>query len=315
MSARILLGDLSNGAYLKLALAEPGHRPGVPGLYACDSYQAFEHALLDFLADNGQPDLLGAGFSTSGWKVDGHIDLVHYGFTIERHALGALLGARRINMVNDFVAKALAVPTLEDDERVKVCGGVATPGSVIAVIGPTAGLGCAFLAPDGHGGWTATHCEGGHSDFAPGNLQELEILRLMMQTYGHVSCERGVSAPGLIELWRCLCLLEGERPSEPAVEEILALAHAQDRRARDVIRIQTELLAGVASDIALTVGATGGVYLAGSHLDSLGSLFDHDPFARRFYDKGRVSSYVRDIPVYRMTASEPEILGLSTLFD
>ncbi len=71
----------------------------------------------------------------------------------------------------------------------------------------------------------------------------------------------------------------------------------------------------MASDFALTTGAKGMVNLSGSYLDTLGILFDHDVFARRFYDKARVSSYVRDIPVYKIVADETEILGISTLFD
>ncbi len=315
MSGKVLLGDLSNGSYLKLALAAPGQRPDAPAFYACDSQANFEDAIADFLYESGQPALTGAGMSTSGWEVDGHIDLVHYGFSVELQALRVLLGVQRVSMVNDFVAKALAVPVLEEIEREKVCGGNMSPADVIAVIGPTAGLGGAFLAPDGQGGWVATHCEGGHSDFAPRNALEIEVLKLLMAKYGHVSCEHGVSGPGLTELWRCLSIIEGDQPSEPGVDEILALAYADDARARQAVQVQTELFAGVASDFALTMGAKGGVYLCGSHLDALGSLFDHEVFARRFYDKGRVSSYVRDIPVYKIVTAEPEILGLSTLFD
>ncbi len=317
MSAKVLLGDLSNGLYLKLALAETGRRPDAPTFYACASLADLENAIVDFLSENGQPDLVAAGLSTSGWEIDGEIDLVHYGFALDRGTLRNLLGVQRIAVVNDFVAKALAVPMLEGGDREKVCGGDISPAHVIAVIGPTAGLGGAFLSPDNHGGWVATHCEGGHSDFAARTPLEMDILRLLMERYGHVSWERGVSAPGLIELWRCLAIIEGDTGdvSAPGLEEILALAHIGDPRARRAVTVQTELFASVASDFALTMGAKGGVYLSGSHLEMLGGLFDYEIFAKRFYDKGRVSSYVHNIPVYRITAAEPEILGLSTLFD
>lgn len=314
MTSTVLLGDLSNGSYLKLAIAESGQRPQSMGSFACASADDFEQAVSGFLADNGDPRISGAAFSTSGWEVDGQLDLVHYGFSLHRRQIAELLGVQRLSIVNDFVAKALTVPVLEEDERVKVCGKDALPEQVIAVVGPTGGLGGAFLSPNGRGSWSVTHCEGGHSDFAPRTAQEIEILKLLMKKYDHVSCERGVSSAGLIELWECLCILSGDEPSAPMPEEILALAYSGDARALEAIRIQTELYAGVASDFALTMGARGGVYLAGSYLALLDGLFDHDVFARRFYDKGRVSSYVKDIPVYRITAAEPEILGLSTLF-
>lgn len=314
MTTKVLLGDLSNGSYLKLAVADAGHRPTATGIYACGSVEDFEDAVASFLSDNGDPRLSGAAFSTSGWEVDGQLDLVHYGFSLHRRQIAGLLGVQRLSVVNDFVAKALAVPVLEADERVHVCGLDRHPEHVVGVVGPTSGLGGAFLSPDGRGGWSVTHCEGGHSDFAPRTEQEIEILKLLMKKYDHVSCERGVSSVGLVELWDCLCLIAGDEANSPLPEEILALAYSKDARALEAVRIQTELFASVASNFALTMGARGGIYLAGSYLTLLDSLFDHDVFARRFYDKGRVSSYVKDIPVYRVTAAEPEILGLSTIF-
>ena len=314
-SGTVLLGDLSGGSVLKLGLAEPGRRPESIGLYACASLLDFEDAVADFVAGQGSPILVGTAFSTSGWEVDGNIDLVHYGFSLNRQWLRNLLGTPRISVVNDFVAKALSVPILTEDERVRVCGEDGRPGDVVAVVGPTTGLGGASLAPNGQGGWIASHCEGGHSDFAACNALEIEILKVMIEKYGHVSRERAVSAPGLVELWRCLSIIDGDAPDPLSVDEILAQAYIENERAKSAIRVQTELYAGVASDFALITGAKGGVYLAGSHLQALGSLFDHHVFARRFYDKGRVSSYVRDIPVYKIVASEPEILGISTLFD
>lgn len=314
MTTTVLLGDLSNGSYLKLAVAEAGQRPNAIGTYACASVEDFEDAVSGFLADNGDPHIAGAAFSTSGWEVDDQIDLVHFGFSLHRRQIADLLRVQRLSVCNDFVAKALAVPVLEEHERIMVCGKDLRVEKVIGVVGPTGGLGGAYLSPNGKGGWTVTHCEGGHSDFAPRTAQEIEILKLLMKKYDHVSCERGVSSAGLVELWDCLCLLSGDEATSPMPEEILALAYSKDARALEAIRIQTELFASVASDFALTMGARGGIYLAGSHLAMLDGLFDHDVFARRFYDKGRVSSYVKDIPVYRVAAEEPEILGLSTLF-
>jgi glucokinase len=314
-SGKILLGDLSNGDYLKLALVEAGKRPAGVRLYGCSCAADLENAILSYLADNAITTLKGAAFSTSGWEIDGQINLVHFGFALDRYALCDLLKIPRVSIVNNFVAKALAVPVLEENERLLVCGKAVSPNEVVAIVGPTTGLGGAFLAPDGHGGWVATHCEGGHADFAPCNLLEIEILKLMMENYGHVSRERAVSAPGLSELWRCLSIIGGETPEALSVDEILAQAYIGNERAKTAISIQTELYAGMAADFALMTGAKGGVYLCGSYLDTLGRLFDHEVFTKRFYEKGRVSSYVKDIPVYRIIAQEPEILGISTLFD
>lgn len=314
MTSKALLCNISNGAYISLALAEPGTRPEAAMRYACTSLADFNGAVLTFLQDNGNPDLSGAAFSTSGWEVDGQVDLVHYGFTLSRSGLRDLLHVSRLHIVNEFVAKALAVPGLGEHERVQVCEGQALPEQVMVILGPTIGFGGALLAPDGMGRWTASHCEGGHSDFAACNLFEVDILKLLMAKYGHVSRERVVSIPGLVELWQCLGVLDGEDASEISAEEIVAMAYAEDPRALGAIKLQTQIFAGTAADYALITGARGGVYLSGELLDLLGDLFDHDVFSERFHDKGRVSSYVRDIPVFKVTSEDTEIAGLSTLF-
>ena len=314
MPSKALLCNISNGAYISLALANEGRRPETITRYACASLDDLNSALLSFLEGHGHPPLAGAAFSTSGWEVDGEVDLVHYGFSLSNRDLRALLNVSRVSIVNEFVAKALAIPSLGEHERLQVCGGQAMREQVIVILGPTVGFGGALLAPDGMGRWTASHCEGGHSDFAPGNMLEVDILKLLMAKYGHVSRERAVSIPGLVDLWQCLCVLDGGDDCEITAEEIVALAYAEDERALKAIRIQTEVFAGTAADYALITGARGGVYLSGTLLDLLGDLFDHAVFSQRFHAKGRVSSYVRDIPVFKVTADDTEILGLSTLF-
>ena len=314
MPSKALLCNISNGAYISLALADQGQRPETITRYACASLDDVNDAMLAFLEGHGHPKLAGAAFSTSGWEVDGEVDLVHFGFRLSNRDLSALLNVPRVSILNEFVAKALAIPSLADNERLKVCGGQAMREQVMVILGPTIGFGGALLAPDGMGRWTASHCEGGHSDFAPGNMLEVEILKLLMAKYGHVSRERAVSIPGLVDLWQCLCILDGEDNCDITPEEIVALAYADDERALKTIRIQTEVFAGTAADYALITGARGGVYLSGTLLDLLGDLFDHEVFSQRFHNKGRVSSYVRDIPVFKVTAEDSEILGLSTLF-
>ena len=130
-SDKLLLGDLSNGSYFKLAFAERGKRPESVGLYCYSNFAAFEDAILSSVADNGNPQLLGAAFSTLGWDVDGHIDLVHYGFSLNRDQVCDLLGMRRVSMVSDFVAKALAIPVLEETERNFVCGSAVRPDRLL----------------------------------------------------------------------------------------------------------------------------------------------------------------------------------------
>jgi len=315
MAAHVLLGDLSNGTYMKLALARPGERPSETTHCACGSLAEFKTAIRDFLDAHGNPALVGAAISAAGWEKAGVIKLPNHGFSIDRADMRAFLGTQRLNLVNDFVAKALAVPRLESGDFRKICGGDPLPEQVIAVIGPHIGLGVSALAPDGMGSWTVMPTEGGHSDLAPTTDKEEAVLRVLADKYGHVSRERVISIPGLVDVWAALAKIARDDSPVPAVESIIALAASGDARAKETISLSLGWFAAMASDVALILGARGGVYLAGDLLDMLGDLFDVEAFSRRYADKGRLSDYVAEVPVFKVTARDVELIGLSTLYD
>lgn len=312
----VLLADISNGSYLKLALARRGDRPEETTHYACGSLTEFKTAISDFLDAQGRPRLGGAAISAAGWEKGGIIHLPNHGFSIDRGDIRQFLDIQRLNLVNDFVAKALAIPRLEPHEREQICGGDAVEEQVIAVIGPHNGLGVSALAPDGMGNWTAMPTEGGHSDLAPTTDLEEAVLRILTQKYGHVSRERVISIPGLVDLWSALAKIEGDDDEyAPGAEEIIALASTGDARSLKAIELSMGWFAAMASDVALILGARGGVYLAGDLIDMIGDLFDVDAFVKRYTSKGRLSDYVSEIPVFKATARDMEVIGLATLFD
>lgn len=315
MADYVLLSDISNGTYLKLALARRGGRPQETTHYACNSLEEFKTSIRDFLDAQGNPALAGAAISAAGWERGGVIHLPNHGFSIDRADMRQFLDIQRINLVNDFVAKALAIPRLEADEREQICGGEAIEEQVIAVIGPHNGLGMSALAPDGMGSWTAMPTEGGHSDLAPTTDQEEAVLRVLIDKYGHVSRERVISIPGISDLWSALAKIDGDDDRTPGIEEIIALASTGDARAKQAIDLSMGWFAAMASDVALILGARGGVYLAGDLLDMIGDLFDVPAFVKRYSDKGRLSTYVSEVPVFKATARDMEIIGLATLFD
>ena len=315
MAEYVLLADISNGSYLKLALARRGERPESTTHYTCNSLAEFKTAISDFLDAQGRPRLGGAAISAAGWEKGGVIHLPNHGFAIDRADIRQFLDIQRLNLVNDFVAKALAIPRLEAHEREQICGGEAIEEQVIAVIGPHNGLGVSALAPDGMGNWTAMPTEGGHSDLAPTTDLEEAVLRILTAKYGHVSRERVISIPGLVELWSALAHIDGDTATAPGAEEIIALASTGDARSQQVIALSMGWFAALASDVALILGARGGVYLAGDLIDMLGDLFDIDAFVKRYSAKGRLSDYVGEIPVFKATARDMEVIGLATLFD
>ncbi len=315
MAQYVLLSDISSGSYMKLALARRGERPQATTHHMCNSLDSFKTAISNFLEAEGNPLLSGAAISAAGWEKNGCIHLPNHGFSIERNDMRTFLNIQRINLVNDFVAKALAIPRLEEHERKKICGGDPLIEQVIAVIGPHNGLGLSALAPDGMGSWTAMPSEGGHSDLAPTNDLEEAVLRVLMAKYGHVSRERVVSVPGLSDIWYALAQIAGEDIPALRVEDIITLASSGDARSHQAIALSMGWFAAFASDVALMLGARGGVYLSGDLIDMLGDLFDADLFVKRYRDKGRLSHYVSEIPVFKTLAPDMEVIGLATLFD
>ncbi|MEI9903828.1 MAG: glucokinase [Asticcacaulis sp.] len=316
MADFVLLCDISNGSNQKLALARRGERPSDTEYFPCESLDEFQASISSFLGTRGAPRLAGAAISAGGWEQAGIMAMPNHGFNISRNDMRDFLHVKRLNLVNDFVAKAMAIPRLKENERLQICGGEAIEEQVIAVIGAHRGLGQAALAPDGMGNWTAMPCEGGHSDLAPVNDLEFAVLNILAEKYGHVSRERVISTPGFVDLWRALARIDGDsHATVSSAPEIIAMARAGDARSLKTIDLSMGWFAAFASDVALILGARGGVYLSGDLLDMLGDLFDVEAFVARYADKGRLSTYVSEIPVFKTTAPDIEVIGLATLFD
>ena len=100
----------------------------------------------------------------------------------------------------------------------------------------------------------------------------------------------------------------------PSPEEIVAAASAGEERAARAVALSMGWFAAMASDVALILGARGGVYLTGELLELVGDLFDSEAFVKRYRDKGRLSGYVSDVPLFKVTAHDTEVIGLATLF-
>lgn len=315
MTNQFLVCDLSWRSSVKFALGEAGDGPGPVTTYDCGNRDDFADRLKRFLGEHDNPSLRGAALSARGWEENGVMQAVEEDVAISRHEMRDLLGIQRVNVVNNFVARALAVPTLRAGERVRISGEDAGDEQVIAVLGPHYGLGAAALVSDGMGGWTALPGEGGHSDLAAGTQRECEVLKALISEHGYASRETALSLSGVTNLWNAVHALDGEAAPVLAPVEILAKARQGDPRAVEVNRLLATWLGAFASDLALILGARGGVFLTGALIDMMGDDFDTAAFVERFHDKGPRSGYLREIPVYRTQTNNLELKGLATLFD
>ena len=206
------------------------------------------------------------------------------------------LGLGRLLVINDYAALAHALGGLHPDEVRRVGGGEAVAHAPLALLGPGTGLGVSGLlvAP---GGRVPIVGEGGHVSLSAGDEREDRVVAILRRRFGHASAERALSGPGLVNLYAASCEL-GERPAEPLEPaEISARARlGGDACCRQAVELFFGFLGSVAGDLALTLGARGGVYIAGGIVAQLGDMIAGSTFRERFEAKGRYRPYLERIP-------------------
>jgi glucokinase len=193
-------------------------------------------------------------------------------------------------------------------------GGAPLAHAPKVALGPGTGLGVASAVFDG-ARWLAVPGEGGHVDLAPTNDRELAVVYQLMRSHGHVAAEDAVSGPGLEALYLAIAALDGVSfKAKPLAADIAKAAHAKsDPVAVEAVALFTGWLGSIAGDLALTLGAQGGVYIAGGIVAQWGASFDAKLFRRRFEAKGRIKYFLEPIPCYLVTAKDLAFRGLAAM--
>lgn len=311
-----LIADIG-GTNARFALCSKDGEISNPLTLTCDDYPSPLEAVLDyFKRTNYSGEQITAGaFAVASPVLDDIVTMTNNKWSFSIADLKSNLGFDKLPVINDFVAQAMAVPLLKENEKEKIGGGEATSGYPIAVIGPGTGLGVSILVPQDDGTWFALASEGGHATMPAPYPEEERVISALRQEYGHVSAERVVSGMGLTNLYRTLLTLRGDPPEILSPEEISHRALAGDRLCTEAVQMMFGLLGTLAGNLALTVGALGGVYIAGGIIprEGLIAMFKESSFRVRFEAKGRFTHYLSRIPTYVMTAEYPAFLGLSNI--
>jgi glucokinase len=226
----------------------------------------------------------------------------------------AALQWRRLIMVNDFTALAMSIRHLPQNELEQIGGGQPVIGGPLALLGPGTGLGVSGLIPaDEH--WIPLQGEGGHVTLSVMNEREMAVLQQLHQRFTHVSAERVLCGPGLVNLYDAVCALEGVVPKVLTPPEITRRAREGScRLCLEALSIFCALLGTLAGNLVLTLGAVGGCYIGGGIVPGLGSFFNSSHFRDRFEDKGRFTDYLSRVPTYVIRSKLPAFVGLATAF-
>ncbi len=305
--APALLADVG-GTYTRLAIALPGADLAAAATYANADHADFEALLRRYLGSlNADMRPRRAAVSVACPVTGEIVRLTNRDWSISTHSLRRRFNLDTVCVVNDFTAVALAIPDLRPEERVQIGHGSAQPAAPIAVLGPGTGLGVSGLLPTA-AGWTAIAGEGGHATLAAGTEAEQDAIACLRNRYAHVSAERVLCGNGLVDLYRCLAR---NPASDITPEEVTTRAvSGGDETAAAALAMFFGFLGGVAGNLALTLGALGGVYIAGGIVPQLLEPLRRSSFRERFTAKGRFSDYLEAIPTFVVVAENPAFSGL-----
>lgn len=307
-----LLADIG-GTNARFALETgPGQIEQIQILRGAD-YPQFTDAVQAYLKLAGHPPVRHAVVAIANPVQGDQIKMTNHDWAFSIEAARVLLGFELLLVVNDFTALSMAVPQLRADELEQIGGGAPQSGHPVGLVGAGTGLGVGGLVRgDGH--WLPLASEGGHVAFAPANAREAAVLAHAWQFHEHVSAERLVSGPGLEFIHRALLAIDGHPAVELKAAQIVEAGLQQgDPLCRETIDLFCSMLGTVAADLALTLGALGGIYIGGGVVPHLGAYFAQSPFRARFENKGRMSVLTRAIPTYVITAQYPAFTGVSAI--
>ncbi|GII57211.1 glucokinase [Planotetraspora thailandica] len=217
------------------------------------------------------------------------------------------LGIPHVDLLNDFEALAVSLPHLAGHDLVPLGGPPPIPGMMKAVLGPGTGLGVGGLVPVGDG-WAPVPGEGGHVSVPAVTDLEMEIVRaLRADGLPYVDAEHLLSGPGLVRLHRGLSLVRGVAPEETSPSRIV---ESDDALSVETVEIFLALLGGFAGNVALTLGAHGGVYIGGGVLPRIAERAKGSDFRARFETTApALSDYVGAIATSLIVAEQPALVG------
>lgn len=317
----VLAGDIG-GTNARLALAEVNARTRIVAEQESRSqgipdFAEFVAAFLD--ANDARPE--DACLAIAGPVIGNAVRGTNLPWTVEAGALGKRIGLSRVRLINDFAAIGFGIRVLPETDLLTLQAGRPDPTGVIGIIGAGTGLGEGMVVRTG-GQWTVLASEGGHATYAPVGARERDLHAFLSSRYGgHVSVERVVSGPGLVEIFEFLTSASGaasgtireemNREDPAAVITRHAVSHT-DRHAREALELFIDAFGAQAGNLALTILASGGIYVGGGIAARITPTLAEGRFLEAFRGKGRMRELLERIPVRVILNPDVGLLGAAS---
>jgi glucokinase len=332
----LLAGDIG-GTNCRLALYEATPSVAATPLFE-RTYPSSSHRSLDDIADDflaGASAALdgrvgrGKGVSSACLAIAGPIEnnicrATNLPWIVDGRSLATRLGIERVRLVNDVHAGALGVTAVGSEWLAPLGGAPPMRRGPIAVVGAGTGLGEAFLIwSTSENGYQVVPSEGGHVDFAPRTPLEVGLLQFLANKYGRVSCERVLSGRGLLDVFSflsqepgCRALIRPETiaalaqpsPDPTAVVSERGLSGA-DPICEMSLAVFCSVLGAVAGNMALTILATGGVFVVGGIAPRVLPYLQKGAFREAFERKGRLHMLLERLPAFVVTHPQVGLMG------
>ncbi len=303
-----LVADIG-GTNARFALIDANRQIYAEHSLTCADFSDLATAITAYLQARGEPRPARAAIAVATPITGDWIQFTNSPWSFSTEATRRKLGLEQLLILNDFTALALALPLLGPDERRTVGRGTSITEAPIGLIGPGTGLGVSGLVWSGHH-WIPLETEGGHVTFSACDEREWAIYRVLQRRFDHVSPERLLSGPGLVNLYTALAELEGWSAEDLVPADISDRALTGNcQHCVEVLELFCGMLGTAAGNLALTLGARGGVYIGGGIVPRLGDFFDRSAFRARFEAKGRFGDYLAAIPTWVITANNPALRG------
>jgi glucokinase len=318
-SAVVLAGDVG-GTKTSVGLFVRGKMR--PESLVVESFPSREAARLEYIVDrflkSHPAPISSACFGIAGPVINGRCKTTNLPWVVSETLMRRRFHWRHVRLLNDLAAAALAIPLLRRSELVSLNKGVVQKKGNLALLSPGTGLGQSMLAYD-DGEYVPLSSEGGHVSFSPTTEGEVELWRYLRQKFDHVSVERVLSGPGLVNIYSWLRdsgrfeeprwlqeLMEKGDPAKAISENALLKEQAL---CVESLRLYVTLLGNAAGNLALTSMAVGGVYLGGGIPPKILPALKQGSFLKAFMAKGRFADFLAQIPVRVILNDKAALLG------